>query len=83
MRPVVEQVSVWYAIPFLTYIALVVFAVIRHGATNGGNKTGMHCRCHCDVSMPTAQSLYGQATIMEPMVLLQGAKLYAEVTKGL
>ncbi|CAJ1396049.1 unnamed protein product [Effrenium voratum] len=29
VRPITEKVSPWYAIPFLTYIALVVFAVIR------------------------------------------------------
>ncbi|CAK9045817.1 unnamed protein product [Durusdinium trenchii] len=29
VRPVIEKVSVWYAIPFLTYITLVVFAAIR------------------------------------------------------
>eukprot|EP00434_Breviolum_minutum_P020198 symbB.v1.2.017811.t1/scaffold1395.1/size121899/3 len=29
VRPVIEKVSPWYAIPFLTYITLVVFAVIR------------------------------------------------------
>ena len=29
VRPIVEQVNAWYAILFLTYITLVVFAVIR------------------------------------------------------
>ena len=29
VRPVIEKVSPWYAVLFLTYIALVVFAVIR------------------------------------------------------
>ena len=29
VRPVIEKVSAFYAIPFLFYIALVVFAVIR------------------------------------------------------
>ena len=32
VRPVVDRVDSWYAIPFLSYITLVVFAVIRnHG----------------------------------------------------
>ena len=29
VRPVIEKVSPWYAVPFLLYVALVVFAVIR------------------------------------------------------
>eukprot|EP00434_Breviolum_minutum_P020199 symbB.v1.2.017812.t1/scaffold1395.1/size121899/4 len=29
VRPVIEKVSPWYSIPFLAYITLVVFAVIR------------------------------------------------------
>ena len=29
VRPIVEQVNAWYAVLFLTYITLVVFAVIR------------------------------------------------------
>ncbi|CAE7451133.1 CACNA1H, partial [Symbiodinium pilosum] len=29
VRPVVEKVSVWYALPFLAYITFVVFAVIK------------------------------------------------------
>ena len=29
VRPIVEKVNAWYAVLFLTYITLVVFAVIR------------------------------------------------------
>ena len=29
MRPVLEHVSPWYALPFLTYVVFVVFAAIR------------------------------------------------------
>jgi len=29
VRPIVERVNAWYAVLFLTYITLVVFAVIR------------------------------------------------------
>ena len=29
VRPVIDKVSPWYALPFLGYITLVVFAVIR------------------------------------------------------
>ena len=47
VRPVIEKVSVWYAIPFLTYITLVVFAAIRivHGLVYSRDSSKCCQRC--------------------------------------
>jgi len=55
VRPVTSKVSGWYAIPFLSYIALVVFAVKnRHCAVLEGDSALGSQRCGHDVGRQRA-----------------------------
>lgn len=50
VRPVTSKVSGWYAIPFLSYIALVVFAVIKIVAGMDKDEHGNIVNTHEDIT---------------------------------